>query len=53
MMTIQEMQMKANVLTALTQVWDYVDSEEEDKIIGDAIAKLSLELAKEINGLTL
>lgn len=45
--------MKAAVLTALTQVWDYVDSENEDKVIGDAIAKLSLELANEINGLKL
>jgi hypothetical protein len=51
-LTDQELMVKSQVLAALTSVWEFV----EDDIAADvesAISKLALQLARDVNGLTI
>ena len=48
----EDLQTKALILTALTNVWDYV--EEDISIeVESAMSKLALQLARDVNGLTI
>jgi len=51
-LTNEELKTKAQVLNALTNVWEFV---EEDIAIEveSAMTKLALQLARDVNGLTL
>ena len=48
----EELQTKAHILTALTGVWDYVE-EDISVEIENAMTKLALQLARDVNGLSL
>jgi hypothetical protein len=51
-LTNEELQTKAQILTALTGVWDYVE-EDISVEIENAMTKLALQLARDVNGLSL
>jgi hypothetical protein len=51
-LTDQELQVKSQILLALTNVWDYVEEDIAIEVEG-AMTKLALQLARDVNGLTL
>jgi hypothetical protein len=51
-LTDQELQVKSQVLLALTNVWEFVEDDIAVEVEG-AMTKLALQLARDVNGLTI
>lgn len=51
-LTNEELQVKATVLNALTNVWEFTE-EDISVEVESAMTKLALQLARDVNGLTL
>lgn len=51
-LTDQELMVKAQVLNALTNVWEFTE-EDISVEVESAMTKLALQLARDVNGLTL
>ena len=51
-LTDQELQVESQVLLALTNVWEFVEDDIAVEVEG-AMTKLALQLARDVNGLTI
>lgn len=51
-LTDAELQVKSQVLLALTNVWEFVEDDIAIEVEG-AMTKLALQLARDVNGLTI
>ncbi len=51
-LTNEDLQAKANVLLALATVYEFIEEDAHDEV-GKAMDKLVLQLARDVNGLTL